>query len=499
MDFITGAFLLFFTICVAVYYSIPKKGQWIWLLLCSIFFYLCASVKLSIFILFSIISSFVAARRLEQLCAREQAVREKTDPDQKKDTDVNVHKKAVAALLIGSNAGLLFLLKFASSGSFFVTRLHLGRLAFLLPMGISFYTLQIIAYVVDVYRGKYPAEKNFLQYMLFVMYFPQILQGPIARFDQLKKQLCSGHTFSYATFVGGFELMIWGYFQKLVIADRAAVIVDRLFGEYRSYTGVYMLLAGVLYSIQLYTDFNGCVCIARGASEMLGITLAENFDHPYFATSIQDFWHRWHMSLSSWLRDYVYIPLGGNRKGKLRKYVNILLTFLVSGLWHGMGLTYLVWGFLHGLYQIIGSLLMPVRDRLVSLTKTDRSCFSHRLLKQLCTFFLVMLAWIFFRADSVTQALQMIRQMAVFNPWVLWNQSVYLLGLDAKNVWILFFAIVILLLVSIWQTKTDIRGWLAKQGIVFRYAVVYLALFAVLIFGIYGPGYDAVQFIYGGF
>lgn len=293
--------------------------------------------------------------------------------------------------------------------------------------------------------------------------------------------------------------MIWGYFQKLVIADRAAVIVDRLFGEYRSYTGVYMLLAGVLYSIQLYTDFNGCVCIARGASEMLGITLAENFDHPYFATSIQDFWHRWHMSLSSWLRDYVYIPLGGNRKGKLRKYVNILLTFLVSGLWHGMGLTYLVWGFLHGLYQIIGSLLMPVRDRLVSLTKTDRGCFSHRLLKQLCTFFLVMLAWIFFRADSVTQALQMIRQMAVFNPWVLWNQSVYLLGLDAKNVWILFFAIAILLLVSIWQTKTDIRGWLAKQGIVFRYAVVYLALFAVLIFGIYGPGYDAVQFIYGGF
>ena len=458
MDFITGAFLLFFTICVAVYYSIPKKGQWIWLLLCSIFFYLCASVKLSIFILFSIISSFVAARRLEQLCAREQAVREKTDPDQKKETDVNVHKKAVAALLIGSNAGLLFLLKLASSGSFFVTRLHLGRLAFLLPMGISFYTLQIIAYVVDVYRGKYPAEKNFLQYMLFVMYFPQILQGPIARFDQLKKQLCSGHTFSYATFVGGFELMIWGYFQKLVIADRAAVIVDRLFGEYRSYTGVYMLLAGVLYSIQLYTDFNGCVCIARG-----------------------------------------YIPLGGNRKGKLRKYVNILLTFLVSGLWHGMGLTYLVWGFLHGLYQIMGSLLMPVRDRLVSLTKTDRSCFSHRLLKQLCTFFLVMLAWIFFRADSVTQALQMIRQMAVFNPWVLWNQSVYLLGLDAKNVWILFFAIVILLLVSILQTKTDIRGWLAKQGIVFRYAVVYLALFAVLIFGIYGPGYDAVQFIYGGF
>lgn len=499
MDFITGAFLLFFTICVTVYYRIPKKGQWIWLLLCSIFFYLCASVKLSIFILCSIVSSFLAAGWLERLCLQEQTENEEADSSKKTEIAVSVRKKVVLASLVGSNAGLLLLLKFASSGSFLVTRLHLGRLDFLLPMGISFYTLQIIAYVVDVYLGKYPAEKNFLQYMLFVMYFPQILQGPIARFDQLKKQLCSEHTFSYETFVGGFELMIWGYFQKLVIADRAAVIVDRLFGEYQSYAGVYMLLAGVLYSMQLYADFNGCVCIARGASEMLGITLAQNFDHPYFATSIQDFWHRWHISLSSWLRDYVYIPLGGNRKGKFRKYINILLTFLVSGLWHGMGLTYLVWGLLHGLYQVVGSLLMPVRDRLVAVTKTDRSSFSHRLMKQIFTFFLVMLAWIFFRADSVTQALQMIRQMAAFNPWVLFNQSVYLLGLDAKNVWILFFAIVVLLLVSIMQTETDIRGWLAKQGIVFRYAVVYLALFAVLIFGIYGPGYDAVQFIYGGF
>lgn len=499
MDFITGAFLLFFMICVTVYYGIPKKGQWIWLLLCSIFFYLYASLKLSIFILYSIVSSFWAAKRLENLCMQEQAGKAETDADQKTEAVLVRHKKMVIAALVGSNAGLLFLLKFASSGSSLVTMLHLGRLAFLLPMGISFYTLQIIAYVVDVYRGKYPAEKNFMQYMLFVMYFPQILQGPIARFDQLKKQLCSEHTFSYETVVDGFELMIWGYFQKLVIADRAAVIVDRLFGEYQSYAGVYMLLAGVLYSIQLYTDFNGCVCIARGASEMLGITLAENFDHPYFATSIQDFWHRWHISLSSWLRDYVYIPLGGNRKGKLRKYVNILLTFLVSGIWHGMGLTYLAWGLLHGLYQVLGSLLMPVRDWLAILTKTDRGSFSHRFMKQISTFFFVMLAWIFFRADSVTQALQMIRQMAVFNPWVLWNQSFYLLGLDPKNVWILFIAIIILLIVSIFQTRTGVRVWLKKQGIAFRYAVVYLALFSILIFGIYGPGYDAIQFIYGGF
>ena len=492
MSLISMEFLTFVAVAVIGYYLIPKRYQWVWLLAFSYIYYASSGMKYLVFLLYTTVVTYGIARMIYGADQKFAKQKEK----------IKTYKKSIMVLALLLDFGMLAVLKytnFAISNVNTLFHADIRMVKFLLPLGISFYTFQSVGYILDVYWKRYEPEKNIFKFALFVSFFPQILQGPIARFDQLKKQLCSGHTFSYATFVGGFELMIWGYFQKLVIADRAAVFVDRLFGEYRSYTGVYMLLAGVLYSIQLYTDFNGCVCIARGASEMLGITLAENFDHPYFATSIQDFWHRWHMSLSSWLRDYVYIPLGGNRKGKLRKYVNILLTFLVSGLWHGMGLTYLVWGFLHGLYQITGSLLMPVRDRLVSLTKTDRSCFSHRLLKQLCTFFLVMLAWIFFRADSVTQALQMIRQMAVFNPWVLWNQSVYLLGLDAKNVWILFFAIDILLLVSILQTKTDIRGWLAKQGIVFRYAVVYLALFAVLIFGIYGPGYDAVQFIYGGF
>lgn len=488
MNFTSGIFLIFLLICIIVYYCIPKKGQYLWLLLCGMFFYAFAGAKLCVFIGFSIVTSYVGARYMEK-------VRWNNVTGQMKDRS--------ALLLAGcivSNAGLLFLLKFAASGSFLAARIHLDRFAFLIPMGISFYTLQIIAYLVDVYKGKSKAEKNFLHYMLFVTYFPHILQGPIPRYEQLGRQLKAEHYFDYYSFVGGFELMLWGFFQKLVIADRANIIVNRLFGEYQNYPGMYMILAGCLYSIQLYTDFNGCVCIARGVSEMLGISLAENFDHPYFADSVQDFWHRWHMSLSSWLKDYIYIPLGGNRKGKKRKYINILLTFLVSGLWHGIGLHYIVWGMLHGLYQVMGQILTPVRDKIVMAFKVNRSSFSHRLLKQCCTFVLVMLAWVFFRASSTGQAIRMIKSMfTCFNPWILWNQSIYLLGLDAKNVWILIFSILVLWIVSFLQTRFSVREKLSEQGIVFRYIIVYIAVFAILIFGIYGPGYDSAQFIYGNF
>lgn len=475
MNFIQGVFLLFLLIGIIVYYSIPKKGQWIWLLLLSMFFYLYASPKLCVFLLFSTVTSFVWAKYFTK-------------------------SRFLFWGVIVANTGLLFGLKISASGSVLAAYLHLDRFAFLLPMGISFYTLQIISYMVDVRRGKCGAENNFWHYLLYVTYFPHIIQGPIPRFEQLHNQLFEKHRFDYVSFVAGFELMLWGYFQKLVVADRANIIVNRLFGEYENYPGMYMILAGVLYSVQLYADFNGCVCIARGVSEMFGITIGNNFHHPYFAESIKDFWHRWHMSLSGWLRDYIYIPLGGNRKGKLRKYGNILVTFLVSGLWHGIGLHYIVWGLLHGLYQVIGDVLMPVRDKLVSLFHVDRNAFSHKLFKRLVTFVLVMLAWVFFRASGVTQAIRMIKSMVTtFNPWILWDQSLYMLGLDAKNVWLLFAGILVMFIVSLLQTKISLRKKLMEQGIVFRYMLVYIAIFVILIFGIYGPGYDAAQFIYGAF
>lgn len=498
MDFISGSFLLFLTIGLVIYYSIPKKWQQYWLLLLSVLFYCAFSCKLLLVMLASVVISYVAARGIEH-------VKKTKNEAALLDSEINNQKqphrlKMILTIAIIALTGILVCLKLAGSRFPLAARLGINRFAFLVPVGISFYTLQMIGYLVDLYQGKVSLIRNPFQYLLFITYFPQILQGPIPRAGELYVKLTEGHSFVYENFVGGFELMLWGYFQKMVIADRANIIVNRLFGEYQTYHGMYMIVAAILYSIQLYTDFNGCVCIAKGVSEMFGIMLGDNFKHPYFATGIQDFWRRWHISLSSWLKDYVYIPLGGNRKGKTRKYINIILTFVVSGIWHGMGLNFMVWGLLHGFYQVLGSILMPVRDFLVRVLKVDRQTFSHTLWKQICTFSMVALAWVFFRATSTMQAITMIKSMfTTFNPWILWDGSLYLLGLDAKNVWLLFFSIVCLWVVSMMQERFHIREKLLKQGIVFRYTLVLAMALMILVFGIYGPGYDAAAFIYGGF
>lgn len=475
MDFISGIFLLLLLITLIVYYCIPGKGQWIWLLLSGMFFYCFGCPKLVVFVLASTATSYVWARYFSR-------------------------SKPLYWLVIFFNIGLLFGLKIAASGSILASYLRIDRFAWLLPVGISFYTLQIISYMTDVRRGICKPELNFFRYLLFVTYFPQIIQGPIPRFSQLGKELFRVHKFDYGLFVGGFELMIWGYFQKLVVADRANIMVNRLFGEYEKYPGMYIMVAVLLFTLQLYADFNGCVCIVRGASEMFGIRLADNFQQPYFSGSVQEFWRRWHMTLGGWLRDYVYIPLGGNRKGKIRKYLNIVIVFVVSGIWHGIGGTFLIWGLLQAVYQILGELLKPVRDFFVKIWHVDRESFSHKLFKSLWTTMLIVFSWLFFRASDISQAFAMMKSaVSTFNPWILWDQSLYMLGLDAKNFWVLMFGTLTMLVVEILQLKISVRTAFAKQGIVFRYIVLYLAIFAILIFGIYGPGYDAAQFIYGGF
>ena len=224
------------------------------------------------------------------------------------------------------------------------------------PIGLSFYTLQIYAYLYDVHKGKIDAELNPLKYLLFISFFPHIVQGPIARFGDLRRELFKHHEYDEEGIAKGFQLIVWGFFMKYMIADRAGVFVDEVFEKNRMYLGVFVLIAGILYSIQLYTDFLSCVCISRGVAESFGIRISDNFARPYLSTSIKDFWRRWHISLSSWLRDYVYIPLGGNRKGKLRKNLNLMLTFLVSGFWHGNGYNFLFWGGLHGVYQLGGGI-----------------------------------------------------------------------------------------------------------------------------------------------
>ena len=389
------------------------------------------------------------------------------------------------SVVVVFNVAILVLLKYLHPWS-----------SLLVPLGISFYSLQAISYVWDVKRGTIPAERNPLKLVLYLIFFPTVMQGPISRYGQLGAQLWARHSYAWDRMQSGLELALWGFFKKMVIADRAAMLADAVFSPGATMEGLPVLLGVIGYSIQIYADFSGCVDICRGICEVLGINLIENFKHPYFATSIKDFWRRWHISLSSWLKDYVYIPLGGNRKGALRKYLNILIVFGVSGIWHGVGINFFIWGLLHGLYQMLDGITLKFRERLTALLGLSQDVFSFRFGQRIWTFVLVSFAWIFFRAPTLSDAWSVVRRLFVFNPWVLTDGSYLKHGLDAKEFDVLVVSLVVLLVVSMLQEKGSVRQMIRNQALWFRWCLYLMAAFGTLVFGIYGPGYDAVQFIY---
>ena len=369
------------------------------------------------------------------------------------------------------------------------------------PVGIAFYSLQLIAYTADVYCGRTRPEQNPLKFYLFVGFFPQILQGPIPRYNQLAPQLIEGHRFNERGFTKGFMLILWAFFLKLCIADKAAVVVDTIFGSYPAYGGVYVLIAGILYSFQLYTDFLSCTTFAQGIAELFGIHIIDNFHRPYFATSVKDFWRRWHISLSSWLRDYIYIPFGGNRKGTVRKFLNLLLTFSVSGMWHGAGYKFLFWGLLHGTYQIAEALTAPFRDFFARRMGLQSHPGFRTFWQRLITFVLVMLAWIIFRAEHLRDGLSMIRSIfTVHNPWILTNDALFTLGLSGKEWIVLCLCLAVLAIVSCAQERgLAIRDRILACNLLTRWSIYIGTILFVLIFGTYGFGFNAQAFIYGGF
>jgi D-alanyl-lipoteichoic acid acyltransferase DltB (MBOAT superfamily) len=304
---------------------------------------------------------------------------------------------------------------------------------------------------------------------------------------------------NYENVTNGLTLMVWGLFVKMVIADRVAILVNTVFDGVYLY-GTVALVAGALgFALQIYCDFMGYSTIAIGAAKVMGFTLMENFDTPYFATSISDFWRRWHISLSTWFRDYVYIPLGGNRCSKIRKYFNLMVTFGVSGLWHGANWTYVFWGFLHGIYQVVGDITKPFRQKLWKKTNARTESFSFKLAQVAGTFVLVDIAWIFFRADSLGIAVNYCKRMFTkWDPWSLFNGEIYNLGLDRFEFNILIVASVTLLLVDLLRycKKQLITDFLQEQCIWFRWGVIFALIFATIIYGMYGIQFESSQFIY---
>jgi D-alanyl-lipoteichoic acid acyltransferase DltB (MBOAT superfamily) len=290
--------------------------------------------------------------------------------------------------------------------------------------------------------------------------------------------------------------MLWGYFQKLILADRLAILVNTVYDNPSAYKGFEIIVATVFFAIQLYCDFSSYSDIARGAGLVMGFKLVKNFKRPYFGKSIQDFWRRWHISLTSWFRDYLYFPLGGSRVSTIKKYRNIMIIFLVSGLWHGSGWTFVLWGALQGFYQIIGMELKPSRDYIMKKLKVHEDTLSHRLFQCFIVFVLVDFSFIFFRANSFNDALYIIKNIFVYNPWIFFDKSIYTLGLDEKDFNLAIISIAILIIVDLLRSKPDLSQKLSEQSIVFRWSLYFGALFAILIFGVYGSGYNAIKFLY---
>lgn len=475
MQYISYNFLYFVAASVLLYYVLPPKIRKYGLLVSNIVFYAFSGIKNTAFLIGFALVTYAAALLVGR-------------------TDCKA-KKALFAVYIVISAGTLTFIKFANNTLGAVSKIFSVpgvTLDVIYPLGVAFFTLQGISYVADVCRGKYAPDKNVINVMLFMTYFPIIVQGPISRYDALSKDLTKEHRFDGRNFSFGLQLLLWGLFKKLVIANRAASFVDQVFNNYQDYSGLVTVFATFLYSLQLYADFSGCVDICRGVSSLYGIPLMQNFNFPYTAVSVKDFWARWHISLSTWLKDYIYIPLGGNRKGKARKYLNITAVFLVSGLWHGVGLHYIVWGLYHGALQVAGDLLKPARKKAVDVLKMRRDRFSYRFGQQALTFCAVSYGWLIFRANGLRAAYDMTR--SVFVKFFCVDQLRELF--DTKDFRVLMVFTAIFIIVSLWQKRYSLREKLARQDLWFRWAVYVAALFAVIIYGVYGSGYNAGDFLY---
>jgi len=406
MVFNSFAFLVFFPIVLFLYFVLPKNLSWIMLLFASYYFYISWNVELIYLIVFTTLISWISAMLIER-------------------TQSNDFRKFFLVLTLITCLGILFFYKYfnflSDSAVEALKILGIGADAFhldlILPVGISFYTFQTLSYVIDVYRGDVKTERNLFFYALYVSFFPQLVAGPIERPNNLIPQLRVRHRPTWENTRNGLRKMLIGFFKKVVVADLISGYVNAVYNDVANATGLGVLIATILFAVQIYCDFSGYTDIAIGCAEIMGIRLMQNFDRPYISRSIQEFWRRWHISLSTWFKEYIYVPLGGSRCSKWKNYRNIMIVFAVSGLWHGAAWTFVIWGALHGLYQVIGKLLKPLQDKTLEVMHITRESKCVQFLSQVITFALVCFAWIFFRANSMTDAMLLIKKL--FTDWSL--------------------------------------------------------------------------------
>ncbi len=398
-----------------------------------------------------------------------------------------------------------------------------------MPLGLSYYSFKSVSYLCDIYRNKIKPERNIARYALFVSFFPEIFVGPIDRASNLLKQINEKTVFDWDKVKSGAILLAYGYFEKIVIADRLAIYVDTVYEdlftvEVSSYQGLVTVMAVIFYSLQIYFDFAGCTNIVRGLGYMLGFELPENFKQPYLSTSVTEFWRKWHMSLTNWLRDYIYISLGGNRKGIVRKFINIMVVFIVCAIWHGVGVHFIIWGIMNAAFQIIEALVHMVAKLIKddtphvvrnvaqegnitnigdekTLEEPKKSGFAFNLIKGVYTFIAISFTWIFFRAGNVGQALTIIKSMfAKWNPWVIFDRSIYTIVYSEKNWHLLLFSLLFAFIIDVLERcGISLREKMERQNFILQLLVIYSLIFGTILFGAYGVGYNAANFIYQAF
>ena len=520
MLFTSYQFILFVLAALILYYVVPRGIQWIVLLCMNMLFYVYSGLSGVIFIVTTIVTTYAGAMFISrEKSSFAQYIEEHKDDiskdEKKRFKALSVRKqKMFLTIVLFINFGILAVLKYTNM--FIVTFTTFNTVDFILPMGISFYTFQSTGYMIDVYRGVADAEKNPFRYALFVSFFPQLVQGPISRWNDLKKSLLESHAFSWINIQYGFERILWGYFKKMVIADRAAIGLATIQSDVSVYYGAYVFVGMLLYAIDLYADFTGGIDITIGVAQMFGITLPENFRRPFFSKSIAEYWRRWHITLCAWFKDYLFYPLSMSKwmnkvsrwlkkhagkpvGSRFPVYFSSLTVWFVTGIWHGASWNFVVWGLLNSIIMLISQELKPLYE------KADNR-LGYRKLKYYKVFEIIRTTAIvcclqmldYYR--DIAEAFRMFFSMFTSGNYAaVFTKGMWSIGLSAADYIVIFAGVVIMFAVSLLERKCPVRDQLAKKNYIIRYIVFLVIFLLIAVFGIYGTGYESSQFIYNQF
>lgn len=529
MNLVSYFYLIFFLGSVFVFYTIcPQKRKWTVLLGASALFYFLSAGWRIVFLVATIFSIYFGALWLDRIQERFKLQKKDLDKHGKKELREKTKKRKmlVLSLIVLFNFGILALLKyygfFSENMNSLFESLNLGATLpvrkFAIPLGISFYTLQAISYIVDVNRGKCKADKNLGRVALFMSFFPQMIEGPIGRYDVLANQFYEGHSFDYQNFTFALQRILWGLFKKVVIADRANALVNVVFGNYHEYSGLVVVLAVLLYTLQLYAEFTGAFDIIIGSGQLFGIRLQENFRQPFFANTVNDFWRRWHITLGAWLRDYVFYSISlskvfqklsklsekivGRWIGKLVPVgFALFFVWIGNGLWHGAGWKYIVYGMYYYVVIMLGEIFTPISRKIIALTHINVNSKLYKVFQIARTFVIVNIGMLIFRADGLS-AVQWMSKAAIrgVNFGVLSDGTFLKLGLDIYDFAVLVIGVLVLFTVSlIKERKGSIRLEISKRNPALSWVMFIALIVAIIVLGAYGSGYNAVDLIYAQF